>query len=194
MSVDVKNTLFWLLVASLLGAAGYFGFNAEARRRQVQQSAAAVQDDEVVALATVVDGDTVVVKKQDGATVAIRLLGIKAFDPQREKDAASRFGKAATDALGELMDDKPVRVALARTPTDQHGRTLAELYSDGQNVGLTLVERGLVVVYTLYPFEVMQDYLQRQAVARAQRRGLWRDPGVAERADLLEREWRRQTR
>lgn len=191
--MDVKNTLFWLLVATLLGAASYFGFNAEAKRRQVQRSESALRDGEIVALSSVVDGDTVVVQKKDGTTVAIRLLGVKSFDAQREKDPSSRFGKAAMAALDELMAEKPVRVALHQTPKDKHGRTIAELVVDDQNVGIQLLARGLVVVYTLYPFGTMQDYLRQQEVARAEREGLWGDPRVAERADLLEREWQRQS-
>jgi endonuclease YncB( thermonuclease family) len=97
------------------------------------------------------------------------------------------------DALGELMAEKPVRVELHQTPTDKHGRTIAELHADEQNVGRALVRRGLVVVYSLYPFESMREYLHLQEVARAERQGLWSDPQVAKRADLLEREWRRQS-
>jgi endonuclease YncB( thermonuclease family) len=192
--MDTKNTLFWLLVAALLGSAGFFGFNAEAQRRQVQRSHNALMDAEVVTLSKVIDGDTVVVQKQDGSTVAIRLLGIKGFDPQREKDPTSRFGLAAMDALERLMDEKPLRVELHETPKDKYGRTIAELHADQQNIGLALVERGLTLVYTLYPFSSMPTYLRAQEVARAEREGLWADPRVAERADLLAREWRRQAR
>lgn len=56
-----------------------------------------------------------------------------------------------------------------------------------------MVRRGLVLVYTVYPFGSMSMYLQEQAKAKADRVGLWSEPDVAKRAELLSREWSRQS-
>jgi endonuclease YncB( thermonuclease family) len=91
------------------------------------------------------------------------------------------------------MVDRPVRVVLNATPKDRHGRFLATLYADDQDVGLGLVRQGLALVYTVYPFPAMQFYLQEQDLARAGRRGLWASEEVSDRALALSREWQRQT-
>jgi len=188
------NRIFWVMIAVLLGSSAYYGTHAEARRREVQQSEATLQDGAEVTLVSVVDGDTVVVRDEEAASVAVRLLGVKSFDPTRDKQAESRFGRNAMDAIGELMRDRTVVVLLHDPPKDKYGRTLARLTVDGGDVGLTLVEQGLVLVYTAFPFPQMDEYLEHQARARAAKVGLWANPEIARQADLFDREWRRQAK
>ena len=194
LGVDAKNGFFWLLIGILLCASLFFGLNAEARRRTMQRFEVALNDGDRVSLASVVDGDTVVVQKQDGAAVAVRLLGIKAFDPTREKEATARFGRSAMDAIHEIMGDRLAVVELGNPPKDKYGRVLARLLVEEQPVGLSLIRRGLALVYTAFPFDQMPLYLEEQEKARANREGLWGDPALARQADLLDREWRRQAR
>jgi len=189
-----KNALFWLMIATLLGCSLYYGLNAEARRREVQRFEATLENGAEVSLASVVDGDTVVVRDEEGVSVAVRLLGVKSFDPSRDKQAESRFGRNAMDAIGDLLRDRTAVVELNDPPKDKYGRTLARLSVDGRDVGLGLVERGLVLVYTAFPFPQMDQYLEQQERARAAKVGLWANTDIARQADLLDREWRRQAR
>jgi micrococcal nuclease len=183
---------FWGLIAVLLGMSVYFGVNAESRRREVTTSEAALQTDDLVRLAQVVDGDTVLVTTDAGQKVAVRILGIKAFDAKADRDPTARFGKAAVDELSRSMTNEPVRVAVDATPKDRHGRTLATLYVGGKDVGLALVKQGLALVYTVHPFPAMSLYLEQQEAARADRRGLWADPAVVGPADLLQKNWQKE--
>ncbi len=187
--MDRGTRVFWLLLACLLGASVFFGVSAESRRRAVQRSEAKLDTGDIVRLARVVDGDTILVENDQKQDIAVRILGIKAFEDHPARDSASRFGAGAEQAMKRIMQDKPVRVLLNNPPQDKHGRTLAELFVGGKNVGLELVRRGLVMVYTVYPFPSMSLYLQAQEAARAERRGLWGDDAVAKRADLLGRQW-----
>lgn len=189
-----KNALFWLMIATLVGGSLYYGLNAEARRREVQRFEATLENGAEVALASVVDGDTVVVRDEEGASVAVRLLGVKSFDPTRDKQAESRFGRNAMDAIGELLRDRTAVVELGDPPKDKYGRTLARLSVDGRDIGLSLVEQGLVLVYTAFPFAQMDQYLEQQERARAAKIGLWANADIARQADLFDREWRRQAR
>ena len=188
------NGLFWGMIAVLLGASLFYGLHAEERRREVQRVEATLENGAQVTLVSVIDGDTVVVRNDDGASAAVRLLGVKSFDPTRDKQAESRFGKSAMDAVGALMRDRVVVVELNDPPKDKYGRTLARLLVDGSDVGLELVEQGLVLVYTAFPFTQMDAYLAQQEHARAAKVGLWANPEVARQADLFDREWRRQSR
>lgn len=187
--MDRGTRIFWLLLTFLIGASVFFGVNAESRRRAVQQSQAKLDTGDIVRLARVVDGDTILVENDKKQDVAVRILGIKSFEDHPARDVSSRFGAQAEEAMKQIMHDQPVRVLLNNPPQDKHGRTLAELFVGGKNVGLELVGRGLVMVYTVYPFPSMSLYLQAQAAARAERRGLWGDDTVAKRADLLGRQW-----
>lgn len=151
-----------------------------------------LQTGDVVQLDGVVDGDTLSVKSSTGDNTHVRLLGIKAFEAVPERDPMSRFGRAAIDAHNRLIDDAPLRVLVHTTPQDKHGRTIATLYVGETDVGLSLVQQGLAMVYTVYPFPGMPYYLEQQAKARAEKKGFWADAPAVARADQLAAEWRRR--
>ena len=190
--MEAGTRFFWLLIAALLGAATFFGLNAESRRRAVQRSETTLESGAVVRLQRVVDGDTLLVDA-DGQTVVVRLLGIKSFPVQPERDPVARFGKAAVDDLRRLAENQPLRVLLHNPPKDRHGRTLAELFVGQSDVGLELVKRGHALVYTVYPFPSMPLYQEEQEEARADRRGLWADEHAVRQADLMIAQGGRET-
>lgn len=190
--MDRGMIAFWSLIVSLLSASLYFGVGAEMRRAQIQASEISLQNGDIVSLVNAVDGDTLVVSTQAGVQTSIRLLGIKSFEAQRDKDPTSPYGQAAVDAHKRLLEGKALRVMIHSTPKDKYGRTLATLFVDERDVGMELVSQGLAMVYTVYPFPAMQLYLREQATARADRKGFWGNPEAAARADALAVEWRKQ--
>jgi micrococcal nuclease len=190
--MDRSSFLFWSLIAVLLSASLFFGLNAEQRRKSVQVGSGRIDSGDLVRLVKVVDGDTVQVVREGQEPVTVRLIGIKSFDAKVERDVVTPFGRAAVEALARSMADRPVRVMLNATPKDKKGRYLATLFADDQDIALHLVRKGLVLVYTVYPFPSMQLYLQEQEQARAGRRGLWVSAAATERALAMANEWRRQ--
>lgn len=185
-------TLFWGLVTALLAASLFFGIGAERQRRQSIPKEVALSTGDLVHLKQVVDGDTLLVKSDADQTVTIRLLGVKAFPTKPDKDPVSQFGKASMAELERMLRERPIRVMLHSTPKDKHGRFLAELFADDQNISLYLVAKGLALVYSAFPFSSMSLYLHEQELARSERRGLWAVPEVAARADLLIRQWSKE--
>jgi len=185
-------TLFWGLVTLLLVASLCFGIGAEHQRLQTQAKEATLATGDLVQLIQAVDGDTLLVKLDGDQTVTVRLLGVKAFPTIPDKDPVSPFGKAAMAELERILRDRPIRVMLHATPKDRHGRFLAELYVDDQNVSLNLIRQGLALVYSAFPFASMSLYLRDQELARSERKGLWAVPEVAQRADLLIRQWSKE--
>lgn len=175
----------------LLGGALFFAAGAESRRRAVQANDVTLSTGDIVTLGSVADGDTVVVKTSDGQDAVVRLLGVKSFPVDPDKDPASYWGKAAVAELRRMLDGKSLRVMLHTSPRDKHGRWLGELFADDQAVALALVKQGLALTYTAYPFPTMPLFLQEQSAARAERRGFWSDGAMAKRAELLAAEWRR---
>jgi Micrococcal nuclease (thermonuclease) homologs len=190
--MDRSSFFFWSLIALLLSASMFFGLNAEQRRKSVQVGSGRIDSGDLVRLVKVVDGDTVQVVREGQEPVTVRLIGIKSFDAKVERDVVTPFGRAAVEALSRTMADRPVRVMLNAAPKDKKGRYLATLYAEDQDIALHLVRKGLVMVYTVYPFPSMQLYLQEQEQARTGRRGLWASAAATERAMAMANEWRRQ--
>ncbi len=189
--MDRSTTTFWSIIMVLFVASAFFGVSVVRQRIGLHRAPGKLESGDLVRLATVVDGDTVVVEKEGSENVTVRILGIKAFESKIEHDVVATFGRAAEDALKRIGEAGPLRVLLNNPPKDDRGRTLAILYSGDQDIGLWLVGEGLVLVYTVYPFPAMTLYLNAQDQARAANRGLWADNEARARADGLIREWHR---
>ncbi len=190
--MDRRTLAFWGIIAVLVAASVFYGTSAEKQRRSVQSAGGKIESGDLVKLVKVIDGDSLLAVREGQAPVSIRLVGIKSFDAKVEKDIVTPFAQAAMETIQRSMADRPARVLLNATPKDKHGRYLATLYVDDEDLGMRLVRQGLALVYTVYPFPAMQSYLQEQEQARAGRRGLWSNAAVAERALALIREWRNQ--
>lgn len=191
--MDWGTRIFWSLVALLLGASLFFYRGAAAQLAMEKAAEVSLKTGDLVKVTQIVDGDSVVVTDANGANVGVRILGIKTFDTKPERDAATRFGREAVAALQEMTKDEPVRVLLHSSEKDRHGRTLATLFVGDEDIGLSLVKKGLALTYTVYPLPTTPIYLSAQEDAQAAERGLWADAEVAARATQLSREWSRGT-
>lgn len=190
--MDRRTLVFWVIIAILVSASAFYGINAEKQRRSVQSAGGKIESGDLVKLVKVIDGDTILAQRDGQPAVTIRLVGIKSFDAKVEKDVVTPFAQSAMETMQRAMSDRPIRVLLNSTPKDKHGRYLATLYADDEDIAIRLLRQGLVLVYTVYPFPAMQSYLQEQEQARAGRRGIWSNSAATERALALIREWRSQ--
>ena len=140
----------------------------------ITDSSSPVAASKTLPTATVVsvgDGDTLRVQLQ-GTPVTIRVACIDAPESNQS------FGPEATLRLRQLLSTgQPVEVrAIER---DRYDRTVAEIYSGGQSVGLQLVREGYAVVYEQYISgcaATADDYRQAESVARSVRRNFWSQP------------------
>lgn len=190
LPMDRGTRLFWTVVVVLGTASTFFAVRAESVRRAVQQASASVQTGDLVSFRQLVDTDTVLLTNGAGDAVTVRIVGIKGFDGSA-KDPTANATRLGNDALKRALEGKPIRVMLGTPPKDKHGRTLATLFVDDEDVAAALIREGLVLVYTQFPFPAMTEYLHVQEKARAERKGLWNDPVTVERARALAAEWRK---
>jgi micrococcal nuclease len=122
-------------------------------------------------IATVVsvgDGDTLRVQGQDGP-VTIRVACVDA------PESSQAFGPEATLRLRQLLSTGQ-SVDVRAIERDRYGRTVAEIYSGGQSIGLQLVREGYAVVYEQYISGcavTADDYRQAESAARNAERNFW---------------------
>lgn len=190
--MDRLTFAFWFLVAALLGATAFYTVGVARQQNANQTREVKLENGDLVLLAKVIDGDTIVVNKGSEGSVTVRLLGIKALPSKHGKDETAVFGRASEEALKRIIGNRPLRVLLNNPPRDRHGRTLATLYAEDQDIALALVAQGHALVYSVYPFPSMPLYLQEQNQARAKHLGLWGDAEVSSKAEALIREWAKQ--
>ncbi len=125
------------------------------------------------------DGDTLVVTDATGNEHSVRLIGVNAPEITHGALAGECFGNESRDLARTLLP-RGAPVTLVSDPglpsTDQYGRQLAYVESNGIDVGQLLLERGAVVVYELRSQKIparSQQYRAAERQASGSRTGLW---------------------
>ena len=119
------------------------------------------------------DGDTITVRTSDGQKHRVRLDGIDA--PERTQP----YSQLSRKNLIALIGEQPVTVASDKV--DRHGRPVGVVRNAaGHDIGLEQLKAGLAWHFKKYEHEQSPDnraaYAAAEAIARAGKLGLWRDP------------------
>jgi len=114
---------------------------------------------------SITDGDTIIVRPEQGPSVKVRLIHIDA--PER----GQAFGTRARQELGELVAGQTVEIV--GTEKDRYGRLLGDVRHGGRSLNLEMVKRGLAWAYVEY--DPPAEYVAAESEARSARRGLWAD-------------------
>jgi endonuclease YncB( thermonuclease family) len=118
------------------------------------------------------DGDTLVVLHHRERT-KIRLYCVDA--PEMDQ---TPWGPRARRELEDLVPEGSQVEVRAKT-RDIYGRTVAEIYLEGDLINLELVRRGAMAVFPRYCQD--EKYFQAEAKARGQHLGIWKQKGLHQR-------------
>jgi micrococcal nuclease len=121
----------------------------------------------------VIDGDTVVVVIE-GVEYRVRYIGIdtpETVDPGKPVEC---YGRQASQRNRDLVEGRTVELEKDVSETDQYGRLLRYVWTEGEMVNAILVRQGYAMVVT-YPPDVKYDelFLELQRLAREEGQGLW---------------------
>ena len=117
----------------------------------VAQPSSTLEAGDPATVVRVVDGDTIVVRK-DGQEETVRLLNIDTPETKHPNKAVQCLGPEATQALETILrpgDDVVLRYDLERT--DRYGRTLAGVFEDEMLVNAEIARQGLGVPVVFEP-------------------------------------------
>ena len=122
---------------------------------------------------SVADGDTLDVTTPSGSVETVRIIGIDTPEVYGGKECG---GPAASGAMKRLASGQ--RVTVTSDPTqdrrDHYGRLLAYIDRGSQDLGYTLVKRGLASAYPYDgPFQRYPKYARADEQAREAGRGSW---------------------
>nr|WP_319495217.1 thermonuclease family protein [uncultured Desulfobacter sp.] len=139
---------------------------------QIPEAVSAAIDQSNFKVTKVFDGDTVEVQGED-LEFRIRLVAIDAPETGGYKSKGQPYSQEAKKVLQQLVQGKNVR--LKQYGTGGYNRILAEIFSQGQNINLTMVRRGLAEVYRGRFPKTLDAGAYRKAEADARRRqaGIW---------------------
>ncbi len=109
------------------------------------------------------DGDSLVLRTPDNATVQIRLAEIDT--PEKGEP----YADTARQALSRMVRDRDIAVRLF--DVDKYDRIVGRVFLNDTDVNAELVRMGLAAVYCRFSED--QRLYDLEAEARADRRGLW---------------------
>lgn len=129
----------------------------------------------------VIDGDTF--DATDG-TIRFRVRIAGMDTPEK----GTPFSKLATAELKNRIEGKKVEIRPVGSKMDRYNRTLAQVTVDGRDIGIEMIEKGLVTYYrpgcAAYPANKKsydydpRPYITAEEMARAKKLYLWSRPKV----------------
>ena len=111
----------------------------------------------------VVDGDTIRAEAK-GREIKIRLVEIDAPEINQP------FGAQSKNFLNRLLNEKDV--TLISQGEDRYGRTLGEIFANGESANALMIKSGFAWVYDRYVKD--SSLYEYQDQAKAENLGLWR--------------------
>lgn len=148
-----------------------------------------LQNGDEVRVSKIIKGDEVRVATASGKAT-VRLLGLHAFAPVLRDTSVIDVSKKAHAFVHDLLAGEQVSVRLGSPAKDAHGRYLGFLHQENKDLNARIVQAGHAIVYTEYPFSREKDYLQREAAARRQKRGIWANAEARALIEGLRAQWR----
>ncbi len=113
----------------------------------------------------VLDGDTVLVSRDDRLQVPIKIRLVNIDAPEKDQE----YGMASRQSLLEMVLNKPVRVVTQAV--DSFGRVIATLSVGDLNVNHAQVQRGWA--WASSRLHSNKVFMKMQQEAQQNRRGLW---------------------
>ncbi len=140
----------------------------------------------------VVDGDTIVIN-YGGKYEEVRMLCVNTPKPVHPDEKQNiPMGKVASRYTQKKLIGKYVNLEFEiKSLRGNHGRLLAYVFVDGQNLNLDLVMQGLSPYYTKYGKSKKYDAEFRVAEeqARKEKLNIWGDPELTKKYLRLKSKW-----
>jgi endonuclease YncB( thermonuclease family) len=187
------NQAFLLLVLLLAGSSLYFTSSVVSFKRSLHSKplAATLKSGQTAVVQRILDGDEISVRI-GGDSVTVRLLGVSAPDATMNDPEMQSAGRQTLLYLENNVQGKTVELVFDELKMDTRKRLLSYVQIQGRDLGEDLIDKGLALTYTKYPFSRLGAYALTEDGARRARRGIWGDPKMAQRAEQLKALWESQ--
>jgi endonuclease YncB( thermonuclease family) len=145
---------------------------AEQERRDVHKVLRKPLSGKITGTVTqVLDGDTVVITRENGERVHVRFAEIDAPEIPHPGTGGQRYGSEASSYVAGEVFGKRVSVNVTGS---SFGRVTGSLIYAGRNLGMDLVRRGYAVPYYQYiEGSKIQEYQRLEEQARKEKAGVW---------------------
>jgi micrococcal nuclease len=134
-----------------------------------------INSKQTVKVIRVVDGDTVEVRFNNGATAKVRLIGVNTPETVAPNRPVERYGKEASNYTKQRLTNKTVTLEFDVGIKDKYGRLLAYVWLGKELYNETLVKEGYARVMTIQPnVKYQKRFITAERAARQAKKGLWK--------------------
>lgn len=184
------DTFLTIITVFFFCASLFFTVNIVSFKKNLAPGAgaASVKTGQSAVVSNIIDGDEVAVRA-GGDEFVIRLLGVYSYDTTISDPVVQPMARMSYLYLDQTLRNQKVEIVFDELKFDSRKRLLAYLHKDGMDIGLAMIEKGLSLTYTKYPFNRMSPYLLAEEKARREKAGLWADRQLAVRSLQLRELW-----
>jgi micrococcal nuclease len=123
----------------------------------------------------VYDGDTIMMRFDDGREQRVRLIGIdtpEIADTPSEEQLTALLAKRFTF---HHLFRKSIELTYDREKEDKYGRLLAYVWTGDSLFNEFILKEGVARVYLKFPFVMRERFIRAQEEAEEKRRGFWQE-------------------
>lgn len=122
----------------------------------------------------IVDGDTYLLKDDNGTEEKIRIIGANTPETKHPKKGKEPFGAEATAFAKKYLSKKKVQLKFEKGKVDRYNRILAHVYIEGIHFNKMLLDSGMAKTMFYAPnFEFKTTFKTAQKNAKIKKIGIW---------------------
>lgn len=134
-----------------------------------------LKEDFLYKVVRVIDGDTYVLKDNNGTKEKIRIIGADTPETKHPKKGIEPFGLEATEFAKKYLKNKDVILKFEKAKRDRYNRVLAHVYVNGIHFNKMLIDSGLAKTSFYYPnYKYKDAFKNAEKIANSNNLGVWR--------------------
>jgi|GEM_PF-3590759 len=132
--------------------------------------------EEMVTITRVVDGDTVIIERDNGSQERLRIVGIDTPEIVANNRPVECYGSEASTYAKQLLPTNSTVTFVHENKKDKYDRSLGYLsLVNGEDFGEVMIRDGYAYAYRSFNHKRRSLYIRTESQARLQKNGLWDD-------------------
>ena len=179
--MSLKKVIAGAIGSVVIVVGGYFGLSQTDSNKIVSQVESLFKEEVVLEeheaeVVRVVDGDTVIVKTDEGAEERVRLLLIDTPESVHPTEPEQLFGKESSEYAKEVLKEGDViKLEIGKPERDRYDRLLAYIWIDDVNFNQLMIEKGYARVGYVYEpnTKYLNEFEKAEREAKDERKNIW---------------------
>lgn len=177
----MKKILIGVMTTVVIVGGSYLGLSQGATTNFVTTIENVFKEDLVLEeheaeVVRVVDGDTVIVKTDEGVEERVRLLLIDTPESVHPTEPEQLFGKESSDYAKEVLREGDViKLEIGNPERDRYDRLLAYIWIDDVNFNQLMIEKGYARVGYVYEpnTKYLKEFEKAEREAKGKKENIW---------------------